>query len=68
MRYRIYLDSYSNKASYIVDSRAEAENLLPKDHGVIVKVFIGRFLWETLLVSWMGDHFKWDPCCSESDH
>lgn len=68
MKYRIYLDSNSRKATHIVNDRSDAERKLPKDHGVIVKRFNGRWLADTFLVSWMGDHFKWDPCCCISDY
>lgn len=66
--YRVYLDPCINKASLIVRNRETVEAIVPKDHGVIVKLFCWRRLSETYLVSWMGDHFKWDPCRSESDH
>lgn len=65
--YRVYLDTSSNKSTHIVRNREQAEAFLPKDHGVVVKLFCWRRLFETYLVSWMGDHFKWDPCNSESD-
>ena len=66
--YRIYLDSYSRKATHIVRNRKTVEALLPRDHGCIVKEFNGKCLIETYLVSWLGDHYKWDACHSESDH
>lgn len=64
--FRIYLDSNSRKASHIVKNQAIAEMLLPKDRGCIVKEFAGKRLNETYLVSWMGDHFKWDRCLSDA--
>jgi len=67
MRYRIYLDSCSRKATHIVDSKADAEKLLPKHRSCTVKVFTGRTLCADYLVSWLGDHYKWDRCYSISD-
>ena len=67
-RFRVYLDSYSNKATHIVRTREAVEAVMPKDRGVVVKLFCWRRLVETYLVSWMGDYFKWDPCRCESDH
>lgn len=66
--YRVYLDSHTNKSTHIVRTREAVEAVMPKDHGIIVKLFCYRRLTETYLVSWMGDHFKWDSCRSESDH
>ena len=64
--YRIYIDSYF-KAAHIVKDRKDAEMFLPKTRGCIVNDFCGKRLMETYLVSWMGDHFKWDACKCESD-
>lgn len=64
--YRIYIDSYC-KAAHIVKDRKAAEMFLPKTRSCIVKDFCGKRLMETYLVSWMGDHFKWDTCRCESD-
>ena len=66
--YRIYLDSYSSKATHIVHTWEEVEAILPRDRSVVVKQFSGRRLWQTYLVNWTGLHFKGDPCYSEADH
>lgn len=63
--FRIYLDTNSRKATHIVKDRNTAESLLPRDHACIVKKYDGKRLIETYLVSWMGDHFKFDRCHSE---
>ena len=65
--YRVYLNAYTNKATHIVRNKKTVEAIMPTDHGVVVKLFCYRRLVETYLVSWMGDHFKWDPCYSCSD-
>lgn len=66
--FRVYLNTSTNKATHIVRTREQVEAILPKDYGVVVKLFCWRRLSETYLVSWMGDHFKWDTCRIESDH
>lgn len=65
--FRVYLDTNSNKATHIVRDQNTVEAVLPRDRAVIVKLFCWRRLAETYLVSWMGDHYKWDPCYNESD-
>lgn len=65
--FRVYLNAYSRKATHILRSKEAVEAILPKEYNVVVRLFCWRRLSETYLVSWMGDHFKWDPCCCESD-
>lgn len=66
--FRIYLDSNSRKASHIVKNQAIAEAILPRNHGCIVKQFNGKRLVRTYLVSWLGDHYKWDTCQCVNDN
>lgn len=66
IKYRMYAYN-ERKANLITTDINELEAALPKDRAVIVKVFEGRVLVQSYLVSWMGEYFKYDPCKSISD-
>ena len=66
IKYRCFWTG-SRKADAIMSSRQEVERVHPMSKAIVVKVFRGRELMTEYLVSWMGDHFKWDACHSIDD-
>lgn len=66
IKYRCFW-SGRRKADAIMSTRSGVESVHPMSRAVVVKVFRGRELMSEFLVSWMGDHFKWDACHSIAD-
>lgn len=65
-RFRVY-NSGSRKADAIYTNKAATVASLRTDRANIVCEYYSNHKVNEWLVSWMGDHWKWDPCFSDSD-